>query len=527
LLAVAALALAMPATFAACGNGAVEAGEDCDDGSGQNGGPNSCCTSGCKFSGETPDIIVANLFGSTSVGGDFTNWGSVGGITAFSFGTRSCNVGSCWANWIATTPEHPVIAQNLFRLMNGRFEQIGQSWLKHGHTAVAQSYCATCIAPPSSSHLGVNCSDPYSATLNGEQAKLGPKWEVNPSTGAFPYPFGSGSGSGGLVKRLQVHNSDIDPAQNPGALYFAEGQYVAHDDATAGNKNNNASYRRVSVVGSSATTFTVTFQSNTVQQSPAIEAWKDNDAAVNEVTLSPGDGIFILAAKATALGAGIYHYEYAVQNLNSDRAGQSFSVPIPAGTAITNVGFHDVDYHSGEPFAGTDWSATVSANSVSWATETHAANPSANALRWGTLYNFRFDANVAPGTSTISLGLFKPGNPTQLSAITVVPGGCAGGAAVPGEVSGVALAHSDGVTTISWSPAVGATRYDVLRGRESGLPVGPGGGDEICLDDDETGLSATDGESPAPGQSFWYLVAGESSCGKGPYGAEQESTTCP
>ena len=91
---------------------------------------------------------------------------------------------------------------------------------------------------------------------------------------------------------------------------------------------------------------------------------------------------------------------------------------------MTNTGFHDVDYHSGEPFDGTDWPVTVGATSVTWATQTYAQNQNANALRWGTLYNFRFDANVAPATSSVVIGLFRPGTPTSISVSTVTPGPC-------------------------------------------------------------------------------------------------------
>ena len=38
-----------------------------------------------------------------------------------------------------------------------------------------------------------------------------------------------------IFKRLQVLNTDLDPALNPGAQYFVEGQYVTKDDA-AGRK---------------------------------------------------------------------------------------------------------------------------------------------------------------------------------------------------------------------------------------------------------------------------------------------------
>ena len=33
---------------------------------------------------------------------------------------------------------------------------------------------------------------------------------------------------------------------------------------------------------------------------------------------------------------------------------------------------------------------------MTWSTETFATNQNANAIRWGTLYNFRFDADRPP-----------------------------------------------------------------------------------------------------------------------------------
>ncbi len=414
-LLVAALFALAPAAFAACGNGVVESGEQCDDGS-QNGGANSCCNTSCRFNGARPDVIVGEITSPS-------RWGNAGGITAYSFGTTSCNIGSCWLNWMPSIAEHPVIGQSMFRLKDGRFEQIGQSWLKHGFFAESGSVCSTgCIAVPNGSHLGVNCSDPYSSSLNGDQPRLGPKFEVNPSTGVYPYPFSSGVGSGVLYKRLQVHDVDLDPAENPNALYFVEAQYVTHDDATAGNHYNNASYRRVAV--GAAPTYSLSLQGTTRRGQPAIQAWRDNDPAVVDTAFIGGEGIFFLSLKVTPLGGGTHHYEYALQNLNANRAAQSFSVPIPAGAVVTNVGFHDVDYHSGEPFDGTDWTATIGPTAVTWATQTYAENSNANALRWGTLYNFRFDATAPPGVRPIVVGLFKPGTSASASVSTWTPVAC-------------------------------------------------------------------------------------------------------
>ena len=108
---------------------------------------------------------------------------------------------------------------------------------------------------------------------------------------------------------------------------------------------------------------------------------------------------------------------------------------------------------------------------------------------------------------------------------------------VPGEIAN-ALVQAD-KTTFVWDPAAGAvpgTAYDVVRGSLGALPVGPGGGDEMCLANDISLATASDLAVPGPGAGFWYLVRAENSCGLGTYGFEfragapsgaRVTTTCP
>jgi cysteine-rich repeat protein len=362
-----------------------------------------------------PDVIVGDLH-------QVLSFGSLGGISAFAVGTTSCNIGDVWLNWFSTTNQHPVIGQSMYRLKNDRFEHIGQSWLKHGFFALSERLCFSDCQSTDGSHLGVHCSDPYSANLNGTQTNLGPKYQVDAHLGSFTYPPASPSYTGIIARRLQVKNSDLDPALNGGGLYFAEGQYVTPDDAAAGHQNNNASYRRITVSGAGSS-WTIALAGTTQREQSAIRAWKDTDpSSVTETDVQvSGDGLFIVSVKATDLGTGYWHYEYAVQNLNSHRSAKAFSIPVDPAGKILNVGFHDVDYHSGEPFSGTDWTSAVASGSITWTTLDYSVNPNANALRWGTLYNFRFDANRKPVTTTATLTLFRPGTPPDVAVNTVGP----------------------------------------------------------------------------------------------------------
>lgn len=355
---------------------------------------------------------------------DTARFGRLGDITSFSIGTISCNIGDQPLNWVDTTNQHPVIAQNLFRLKNGRFEQIGQSWLKHGFLATNENLCGVCPTPFPDSQLHPGCSDPYSAGLNGNQSLLGPRSVVNASTGYFPGPPSPPNMPTVIERRLQVHDADLDPAVNAGALYFGEGHYVAADDAAAGNDNNNASYRRITIgTQGGPTNYSLVLTDSTQQQKPAIQAWQDTDASVAIGYADvPGDGRLIVGAKVTDLQNGFWHYEYAVQNLNSDRSVGSFAVALHDATPSQGTGFHDVDYHSGEPYDLTDWPSSRLPGMLKWATTDFSVNANANALRWGTLYNFRFDTNSPPiANAVITLGLFKPGSPSSATVTILGP----------------------------------------------------------------------------------------------------------
>ena len=80
------------------------------------------CDPGNGPGGAGPDVIVGDITTPQS-------YGTSAGHYAYSIGTTSCNIGTAELNWIASTNQHPVIAQNMYRLHDGKFEHIGMSWL--------------------------------------------------------------------------------------------------------------------------------------------------------------------------------------------------------------------------------------------------------------------------------------------------------------------------------------------------------------------------------------------------------------
>jgi hypothetical protein len=380
-----------------------------------------------------PDVIVGDIT-------EVLRWGTVNGVTGYSVGTYSCNIGNQLLVWQQNNNQHPVIGQAIYRLktLNGstRFEQLGYSWLKHGFLANAGSLCGTCNGQGGQA-LGPGCADPYSAGLNGQQTGLGPRSEVNPYTGVFPFPYTLGWNQIGnaTYKRIPLSNNDVDPALNAGATFIAEAIYVSPDDSSWGNNRNNSSWRRIATQSLQSGGWNFGVAGTTRQQRTALQAWAELDFGVQLVTLEPpGDGQIMVAAKVTDLGGGTWHYEYAVQNVTSHRAVRSFKVPFGTSAMVTNVEFRGCPAHSGEPYSSVAWTPTF-AGGITWATETFAANANANALRWGSLFNYRFDADKPPKAGSVELGLFLAGSPASILANLPVPdaadspgGPCAGDA---------------------------------------------------------------------------------------------------
>lgn len=335
----------------------------------------------------------------------------VGTIRAYAIGSHTCNIGDSSLSWISGGT--PGLAMNAYRLHDGRLMQIGQGWVKHACCVINGNSPAVCGTNCTASGFGLRpgCLDVYSAGFNGGQHRLGPRSGINPYTGSFsPIPSFSGNS---IDRRLQIDESDMSQATYPDALYFVEGVYACTEDAQNGNWLNNASYRRVEI----ASTFNMTLADQIQQTTPAIFAWHDYgngpgspDPSVTIVPVDiPNEGRFFVGARVSDNGDGTWRYEYAAYNLNSQLAADGLHVPVADGVTLSNIGFHSPDYHSGEPYSNAPWVTEQSSDTVTWRSpETFSENPNTNALRWGTMYNFWFDADQPPMGAELTLDIFRP-----------------------------------------------------------------------------------------------------------------------
>jgi hypothetical protein len=322
----------------------------------------------------------------------------------------------------AVVGPHPFLAMSFYRLVDGVMRQIGRADVKHAFYA-ANSGCPC----PGDQVLFAGCSDLYSAVTNYNRINLAPRHEVTASTGVWQSHgshfdgepvddtrdhFGEGlAHPDPFEHRLTVAAEDL---LTDGAQYFIEAWYVVAGDSDIFNSMGHRG-----VAPQLDVTWGLPFTDSGVSQGPALDAWVDRAAPPPggaATVLDTGEGHVELVARTVALAGGARRYDYGLMNFDFDRRIRSFSLPLPAGVVLASVGFHD-----GDGDLANDWQATVTGTEIVWSTL--AAEPARGALDWGTLYNFRFDANAAPVAAAATLGILETGPEMQLAPDSVAPGG--------------------------------------------------------------------------------------------------------
>jgi hypothetical protein len=141
-----------------------------------------------------------------------------------------------------------------------------------------------------------------------------------------------------------------------------------------------------------------------------LQAWQG--AAVSGARNGEADGLLVVGVKVTGPVAGLYHYEYAVHDVDNLRGAASLRIPLCTGVQVLNSGFRDLDL---DPL--NDW--TVSRSSTELVFQAGANNP----LRWNQIFNFWFDSDSPPLQGAVALDQALPGaGAPQISINSQVPG---------------------------------------------------------------------------------------------------------
>lgn len=385
---------------------------------------------------EGPDVTLCQAYG-------LAQYGKLNGILGLAFATTSWNIGDKDFAWFQSpNSQHPYIVMNMYRLdPSGRMVQIGQSWIKHGFFALSNTQCGgSCTFEPGHSGgnwLGQNCTDTYGSSLNASQSGLGPRYEVDPWAGTWQYNgsmFQQGGPSNTAIRRrLQVADDELNPALHPGSQYLYECYYVHFADTDV---MNSAAYQLCTPIRNSSGNYT--FNQPGAGNFPnigfAVNHWDvtQREVVAEElpvVEFESPDGRSVLSTNVVDLGNGQFRYEYSIMNIDMNRQVGSFSVPVPAGVNVSDIGFYAVPHHD-EPYNArpdqggvainnNPWDVAQDGDSITWST---AANP----IRWGTMYNFWFTADSGPVDAESTIGLFRavadPDRPNAIGGPIQGPG---------------------------------------------------------------------------------------------------------
>ncbi len=363
------------------------------------------------------------------------------------------NIGTTTVSWhqmfsLPSAPynndQHPFLVWNLYRVdADGALHQLGASGAKHAFNTINQ----TCGCSDHQNNYPT-CEDSYSNYSNDIAATqipnyLGPRSEIIPATGRWgrclsvfdkncnSVQDSDAGAQNDFQYRLRVRENQITATAQPGANYYFEYWYVIRDQ---GNIYDAMGYRPVSFAKGpgSAGAYLWNVTAATFANGAVVNLWVDPanpPAGASNSQLTTPEGHARVAMRTTALGGGLYRYDYAVMNLDFARAQidplhpaepnlhvlsatgfSAFALPISPGVAVTNFVFSDPDE---DP--SNDWGATQSATTLRWQA------PAGHTLDWGTLYRFSFTANRAPVAASATLDVASSGSPAGYLSATLAP----------------------------------------------------------------------------------------------------------
>jgi hypothetical protein len=378
------------------------------------------------------DMRVYDVVGTTVYGRRGAAY--PGGEVGIGLGHSFCNSGTVPITWVSQSgglmiDTYPKIAFLLACERDGRMVQIsGKSYMKHSRTPFnfSSGPCAPCQSGPSGT-MRIGCSDTYSTGFNGNQYNLGPTDEVDPWLGTWqsmgsyfdrgdPAVTGSAamdrvqslsstqvSAFGPVKNRIEVLESDL----TGGGTFYGQVHAMIVGEPVE-NRANNLMSRRATYTWN-GTTWSASLPGAVVQGS-VLTQWTGATTALGGN--GADDGRFLVACKVTGPVDGLWHYEYAVHNIDNARGGASLRLPICPDARVLNAGFHDIDRD-----ATNEWTVSRTPSELSFLAA------ASNALDWNTIYNFWFDSDAAPVAGTASIDEARPGaGAMNVAVAATVPG---------------------------------------------------------------------------------------------------------
>ena len=310
--------------------------------------------------------------------------------------------------------QHPFLIWNMYREIDGRFEQIGVSGVKHAFLTINSACTVNC----GNSHiLWPGCEDIYGMGNNDSGGSLGPREGIEAYGGLWEQQCSffdqdcnnsqDNSSNGTDENRMVVADANLG---DPSANYYISAWYVIRDDI---NIYNTMGYKPYAVTGS-AGNWSLS-PASALTTGPASDQYVAPDTidlvagTASQRILQVGEGHLTVAVKVNALAGGLYRYNYMIENFDYDPQVQSVSLPLSQLSSLTDLVFVDTDQD-----ALNDWVMTHE-NDVLTLT-----SPADNELDWGILYSFSFTTDAEPTTGDVTLvGLENAGS--SFSSSVIVP----------------------------------------------------------------------------------------------------------
>lgn len=354
-----------------------------------------------------------------------TVWGREGaawpnGRLGFSVSNTMCNPGSVLIPWAQAMAEnHPKFGFMVTRITDDRMVQISdRSFVKHAFLSVngGGGPCAPCQNPNNNQVMGIGCSDAYAASNNGDRFWLGPAGEIDPWLGTWNRVgsyFDQGDPNVGPPNNMDGQRSltmtmTSEPVMGPvknrvtireqdvvvpnSQFYYMV--HLIHEGEGVAARNNNILSRRVTWNwnGSSWSAS----NSGGVVSGTVLNRW--TGAGVSLGGNGTADGRIAVAVKVTGPNDGLWHYEYAVHNIDNSRGAAGFRIPVCTAARVQNIGFRDID---ADPL--NEWTAQRSGGELVFAA------PAGNPLDWNMLFNFWFDSDAAPVAGNVAFDQARTG----------------------------------------------------------------------------------------------------------------------